>query len=186
MTFLFMSLFVPVLLSPCQALGLPWLSPLCPQTCPWSAAFHQTFFQLSPLYPLCATEYLAQFTGSWPLYFQPHEHLLQSPYLSLCSHVLLSYLQWSSGSPAWTASNPSLVSLFSAYLFFMIQLQIATPPPCHTLLQTHLRSLSELDSCPALASRFPVQSPLASLTSLAYRLPHPSLFDMSLQIWICC
>ena len=118
----------------------------------------------------------------FPVPWVSHAESVSLPVLSCCAFLFM----WSSGSPAWSASSSSLVSLFSPYLFFMIQLQISTPPPCHTLLQTHLRSLSELDSSPALASRFPVQSPLVSLTSLAYRLPHPSLFAMSLQIWICC
>ena len=113
MTFLFTPLFIPVLLSPCQGLGLPWLSPPCPQTCPWSASFHQTFFQLSLLYPLCATEYLAQFIGSFPLYFQSREYLMQSLYLSLCSPVVLSYLCEALGlqpdlllAPPSSASSP--------------------------------------------------------------------------------
>ena len=44
MTFLFMPLFAPLLSSPRQGLGFPWLSPPCPQTCPCSASLTRPFF----------------------------------------------------------------------------------------------------------------------------------------------
>lgn len=99
MTVLFMPLFVPLLSSPCQGLGLPWLSPPCPQTCPWSASFHQSFFQLPPLQPLCATEYQADFIGGCPQIssdWRTSFRVQSPPALSCCPFLFMGKL-WFSG-----------------------------------------------------------------------------------------
>ena len=76
MTFLFMPLFAPLLSSPRQGLGFPWLSPPCPQTCPCSASLTRPFFS-SLLY----SPYVQLNTG----------HILQEAAPRISSHWRISF-----------------------------------------------------------------------------------------------
>lgn len=145
----------------CQALW-PLALSLCPSDLPLVCRFPPDLFS-ALLYIFMCNWIFGTVYRKLPLVFPaPWASPSESISLPVLSCSAFSYLWWSS------ALQPELLLALPHQPLLCLPLhdsaaQIATPPPCHTLLQTHLRSLSELASCPALASRFPVQSPLASL-----------------------